>query len=488
MNITTKVVHSLKWMTFTKFLAQLLRWSVTFVVIRLLMPEDYGIYAMADVVMYFFALFSGAGLASALIQARHFSNVQMRQIFGLLIVINSVLTLAVVLLAPWIADFYQEERIVPVLYALLIGFLTVTVETLPTAMLERKMRFKALSLIELASATVSAIVTLLLAISGFGVWSLVFGHLSELLMRAALKFAAHPVMILPQFRFGESLHLITFGGIKTLTFLAWFVLVSIDTVIGGRLWDTETLGVYAVALQLSYIPMNKLVPLVKRVALPAYAKIHQADNDIAPYIMKANGLILITAFPIFFGFAATASSLVPLLLGEKWLAVILPASLIPLILPLRASQELMDPAFEASGRPLEAFKNWLIVLAVLAPMLYIGALYGGIAGMSWAWVVGIPITYVITSWRAVKYLRLPGRSYISSVLRPLCAAAIMFAAIHLLRHMIADAVPLALLLFLEVMLGITVFLTMAWLLCRQELFHLLELTKQLSARRQQTGG
>jgi len=479
MSITAKVVHSLKWMTFTKFLAQLLRWTVTFIVIRLLMPEDYGIYAMADVVMYFFALFSGAGLASALIQARNFSKIQMRQVLGLLILINLTLTLAVILLAPWIADFYQEERIIPVLYALLIGFLTVTIETLPTAMLEREMRFKTLSLIELAAATISAVVTLLLALSGYGVWSLVFGHLSELVMRAGLKFAAHPVMLLPQFKFGESIHLITFGGIKTLTFLAWFALVSVDTIIGGRLWDTETLGIYAVALQLSYIPMNKLVPLVKQVAFPAYAKIHQTDSNIAPYIMKANGLILIMAFPIFFGFAATASSLVPLLLGEKWLAVVLPASLIPLILPFRASQELMDPAFEASGRPLDALKNWLIVFSILAPMLYIGALYGEIAGMCWAWVIGIPVTYLITSWRAIKYLRLSVRPYVSAVLRPLAAAAVMFAAIHLLRYLTAKGIPLVLLLILEILLGMAVFLAMAWLLCRQELYHLLELGKRL---------
>ncbi len=479
MSITAKVVHSLKWMTFTKFLAQLLRWAVTFIVIRLLMPEDYGIYAMADVVMYFFALFSGAGLASALIQARNFSKTQMRQVLGLLILINLSLTLAVILSAPWIADFYREERIIPVLYALLIGFLTVTIETLPTAMLEREMRFKTLSLIDLAAATVSAVVTLVLALSGYGVWSLVFGHLSELVIRAGLKFSAHPVMLLPQFRFGESIHLITFGGIKTLTFLAWFALVSVDTVIGGRLWDTETLGIYAVALQLSYIPMNKLVPLVKKVAFPAYARIHQADGAIAPYIMKANGLILIMAFPIFFGFAATASSLVPLLLGEKWLAVILPASLIPLILPFRASQELMDPAFEASGRPLDALKNWLIVLAILTPMLYTGALYGGIAGMCWAWVIGIPVSYLITSWRAIKYLHLPAKAYTSAVLRPLVAATVMFAVIHLLRYLMAGSISLGLLLALEILLGATVFVAMAWLLCRQELSHLLELGKRL---------
>ena len=479
MTITARVIHSLKWMTFTKFLAQLLRWAVTFIVIRLLMPEDYGIFAMAEVVMYFFALISGAGLASALIQVRDFSKIQMRQVLGMLITINLSLTLIVFLLAPWIADFYQEERVVPVLYALLIGFLTVTIETLPTAMLERNMRFKALSLIELAAATLSAVVTLVMALYGFGLWSLVVGSISELLLRAGLKFAVHPVMILPHFGFRKSAHLITFGGIKTLTFLAWFALVSVDTIIGGRLWDAETLGIYAVALQLSYIPMNKLVPLVKQVAFPAYSKIHQTNDDMVPYIMKANGLILIMAFPVFFGFAATASSLVPLLLGEKWLEVVLPASLIPLILPFRASQELMDPAFEASGRPLEALKNWLIVFAILAPMLYVGAFYGGIAGMCWAWIVGLPLSYAITSWRAIRFLHLPPIPYISSVLRPMLAAAVMFSAIRLLHYLTVGSVPLVLQLTLEILFGVVVFVSMAWLLCRQEFLYLLEFGKRL---------
>jgi len=157
MSITAKVVHSLKWLTVTKLAAQLLRWGVTFIVIRLLMPEDYGIYAMADVVMYFFALFSGAGMASALIQVRSFSVTQMRQVLGLLLVVNLSLALLVFFLAPWIADFYQEERVIPVLYAMMLGFLTVAIETLPTAMLEREMRFKRLSLIELAAATRSSV-------------------------------------------------------------------------------------------------------------------------------------------------------------------------------------------------------------------------------------------------------------------------------------------------------------------------------------------
>jgi len=99
--------------------------------------------------------------------------------------------------------------------------------------------------------------------------------------------------------------------------------------------------------------------------------------------------------------------------------------------------------------------------------------------MCWAWVIGIPVTYIITSWRAIKYLHLPARSYIGAVVRPLTAATVMFAAIHLLRYLIGEAIPNLPLLILEIAIGAATFLAMAWLICRQELLHLFELGRRM---------
>ncbi len=480
MNITGKVVHSLKWLTISKFVGQLLRWTVTFIVIRILAPEDYGLMAMSDVVISFFALFATAGLASALVQVRSFTENQIRELFGLLLTLNLLLAAALLFLAPLASAYYQEPRLTLVLQVLQIGFLITAIETLPSAMLTREMRFKALSLIDLTAGIVASAVTLGLALNGIGVWSLVIGYLFEMVIRAGLKFAAHPIKVLPRLAFRESLPLLTFGGIKTLAAIVWFAFISIDTIIGGRLWSTATLGFYAVAMQLSLIPLNKMVPMLKQVAFPAYANVHrQSEDEIAPYFLKANALAMFITFPIFFGMAATASSFIPLILGDKWLDVIVPASLIPLMLPFRVSQELMDPALEAHGHPQDVLFNWLIVLFIVAPSLFAGAHYGGLPGMCWAWVISLPISFLFSALRTSRRLQLSLYQYLATVGRPLLCALVMFAVVKAIHYWGWNHLSSLLLLALEVGLGGLTYLLCSRMLCSDEITHLVGLLKKL---------
>lgn len=478
MSITGKVVHSLKWMSISKLLAQLIRWVVTFVVIRILSPEDYGLMAMSDVVVSFFALFATIGLASALVQVRSFTQTQIQELFGLLLAVNLALAIAVVLVTPYAAAFYNEERLIHVLYALQIGFLITAFETLPSALMNREMRFKALSLIDLGAAVTSAMVTLTLALNGVGVWSLVIGYLTEMALRAALKFAMQPIKVWPKFAFKESLPLLKFGGMMTVGTLVWFLFISMDMAIGGRLWTTETLGIYAVAMQISQIPLSKLTPMLKQVAFPAYSNILHQGDTIGPYFLKASGLAMFLTFPVFFGMASTAHSYVPLLLGEKWLAVILPATLIPLTLPFRVAQELIDPAMEARGDPRGVVINWIFALVIVGPSLYIGAKYWGLEGLCWAWIISFPIAFLFSARRACRVLDVKMRNYLSTVARPLFCAAVMFGTIQVLHSATDGLLPIAVQLGMQITTGVIVYLALSRLLCSAEMRHLFELARK----------
>ena len=478
LNITGKVVHSLKWLSVSKLLAQGIRWIVTFIVIRILLPEDYGLMAMSDVVISFFALFATAGLASALVQVRSFTQIQIQELFGLLLTINLILSIGVYLIAPYAAAFYHEERLIPVLYALLVGFLITAFETLPSALMNREMRFKALSLIDLGAALASALVTLTLALNGVGVWSLVIGYLSEMTFRVVLKFIMQPIKVWPKFSVKESLPLMRFGGMMTMGSMVWFSFVNTDMVIGGRLWPTETLGIYAVAMQISQIPLSKLTPMLKQVAFPAYSNILHQGDQIGPYFLKASGLSMFLTFPVFFGMAATANSYVPLLLGEKWLAVVLPATLIPLTLPFRVAQELIDPAMEARGDPRGVVINWSFALFIVGPSLYIGARYWGLEGLCWAWVSSFPLAFLFSATRACITLDVSLGAYLVTLIRPLTCAAVMFGILHAQFLLIADTFSLALQLGIQIITGTIIYLAMSRLLCATEMRHLFELVKK----------
>ena len=167
-DIKSKVLSALRWTAAARFSAQLITWSITLVVIRILDPSDYALMAMSEVVFSLLLMTSSTGFESALIQAKEVSRLQVRQIFGTIILLNAVLFAALFLVAPWIGAYYRDPRIVSICRVLGAGFLLVPLIAVPSALLSRDIDFKRKSIVELVAAVLSSVTVLFLAYSGLG--------------------------------------------------------------------------------------------------------------------------------------------------------------------------------------------------------------------------------------------------------------------------------------------------------------------------------
>ena len=107
-SLRDQVRSAVIWRSGTQIFGQLVAWASTFMVIRILAPADYGLYAMSAVVLSLLNLMNGYGLANALIQQREVTPLMLRQLFGMLVVLNGALALAQFIAAPWIADYYGQ--------------------------------------------------------------------------------------------------------------------------------------------------------------------------------------------------------------------------------------------------------------------------------------------------------------------------------------------------------------------------------------------
>lgn len=157
--------------------AQAITWGITLIVMRLLHPEDYGLLAMATVFLAFMLMLSEAGLAPALVQKQELSDTALQQIFAIIIIINLALCAILNLLAPLIAEFFDDERLISIIRVLSLQFFTVIAITIPQALLYRELKFKQLSLIDFIAAIIGSLVTLILAYLNYGVWALIYGSL-----------------------------------------------------------------------------------------------------------------------------------------------------------------------------------------------------------------------------------------------------------------------------------------------------------------------
>src|SRR3546814_15285040 len=110
-----QVRHAVIWRSGSQILAQLVMWASTFLVIRILSPADYGLFAMTQVVLVLLAMLDGYGLASGLIQQRHVTERPIRQLFGMLILLNLPLALHHIALAPWTGAYYRQPRVADLL-------------------------------------------------------------------------------------------------------------------------------------------------------------------------------------------------------------------------------------------------------------------------------------------------------------------------------------------------------------------------------------
>jgi len=461
-------------------ISQLITWAITLVVIRLLSPSDYGLLAMAAVFVAFLSMLSDLGLGQALVQSVEVTDEALRRVFAAVLVVHVTLAALLALASPLVAIIFSEPAVTPVVRVLSIQFLIAAFGIVPDALLQRRMDFRARSLIDLAAAVVGACSTLALAVMGKGVWALVAGSLVAQFMRAiGLNYAA-PFPRWPEFS-TRGLHTyLRFGGHMTLTSVLWFALSQGDLVIAGRWLGKEALGVYSTAMHLASLPSQRIAGLINQLAFPAFSRMQDDRQRVAANTFVGIRALALIGFPVFWGISCIAPELVAVVLGAKWREAIVPLQLVSLIMPIRLISLFVPNAIQGIGRSDVILSNTAIFTAVMLIGFLIGVRFG-LLGLSLAWVIGSPLAFAINMQRSLPLL---GRSLadLGAAVAPSAAAAfIMYAVITVCRG-IFDIAGVPLLLSL-IGVGFVTYCVAAWFLNRRGCKEVIDLLGSVFARR-----
>jgi teichuronic acid exporter len=424
----SKVMHSIKWMTFARLAAQLLRWTATLIVIRILSPADFSIVALAETVLGFLEIFATLGLSAAIIRSQDASKELLRSLFTLIATMNSILGLILFSSASAVADFYHQPELVMVMRVLSLGFVMSAFEIIPATLLAKEMRFKEVAIIQLAAGAAGAVISLVMAQLGFGYWTLVAGGLGTQATRMIGALIVQPTIPLPSFDLRRAWSAASFGGFVLGSNMVAYMYITLDLVIAGRFWSAEVLGVYAVALQLATMPLNKIMPTMKQVALPAYSKA-QADRSASRhYLLKSLRLSMGIGLPLFFGLASVATLLIPLVLDTKWMAASTPVMLLFLAMPFRMFMELHEPAVVAAGKPQLIFKNTIMIICVMAPAFFAASFFDPTA-LALTWLTLFPLLVLVACRRYHRFLGVDSAAVLKQSLPAFFVSVTMFACV-----------------------------------------------------------
>jgi len=472
-DFSSRVRSAMFWRSGTQILSQVIAWGSTLVVIRILDPSDYGIFAMTQVVLVFLSFLNGYGLASSIIQSDKVEPIRIRQAFGMLLLLNGGIAILQLLLAPVAAEYYRQPIIADLLRVQALIFLATPFMVLPEALMTRNLEFKKPAIINLISAAVGAVTALYFAYNGYGVWTLIYAPLAIFWTRAICLVIAVKFYIWPSFNFKGAGPMFGFGATLLASHLFWTIQSQSDIFIAGRFLDPHALGLYAEALFLTTIFAAKFVPPLNEVAFPAFSRIQSDASAFSWSFLKAVRLIMLISCPLYLGMSVTAGPLVETLFGPKWTDMAPFVAILALAMPVMTLQILFTPANNALGRPQVTVRVAMFG-AVLMPIAFlIGIRYGAI-GLAWGWVISFPLLTIFTFLQSYKHIGISASDLGRAIWPGLSASIAMAVIVYLADQSLPEMIFYARLAIL-VMIGGTAYTGLLWLLAKPTLMEVIQL-------------
>lgn len=367
-----KVIRGGVAKAFAQGASLVLRVGSLMVLARLLAPKEFGLVGMVTAFTGVLNLFRDFGLSTASVQRGHVTDEQISALFWINILVGVVLGIILAGMAPFVAVFYREPRLVWVSVVLAASFIFNGAGVQHTALLERQMRFTALAAIDIISLVVSTAVGISMAATGFGYWSLVAAAVTlPLVSTLCLWITTGWKPGRPYLR-EEVRSMLRFGGAFTLINLIVYIAYNLEKVLLGRYWGANALGLYGRAYQLANLPTDNLNSAFWGVAFSGLSRVRHEPDRFRSYFLKGYSLVLALTIPITIGAALFAHDLIFVLLGPKWNDV---AGIFRLLAPTILIFALINPLAWLTFSLGMIGRNLKIVL-VLAPLVIGGYVLG----------------------------------------------------------------------------------------------------------------
>ncbi len=435
MTVERQALAGLKWVAIAKLSSQIISWAATLLVMRLLVPADYGLMAMVTVVIAVLTNVAELGIGAAVIQAPKVSNEDLAKISGLILLTSIAMFALIVLGAPLISWVYGVERLTLLIQVAASQFLISGIATLPQALAQRTFKFRRLAGIELGSVLASSFATLGLAWYGAGVWSLVLGSLTGAAVRTLML--ATGGLVRPSFRLAGVRKFLAVGGAVMFGRLTWQIVYQSDVLIGARRLGVTEIGAYSVALQLATLPMQRIMSVLNQVALPAVARLQDDTERLRQRLVEASRLLAAVSVPMMWGISAIAPELVRVVLGQKWGDAVFPLQAISLIVPLRMISATFSTATLGIGRAGLDFRN-NVVTAIVLPSAFFAGTFWGVDGLAASWLAAIPLVFALNFPRVARALSVTVGDVARAVWRALAAGVAMYLAVVALRTALGE--------------------------------------------------
>ncbi len=383
----TLIKTGLIWTALQMLINQSFAFIVKLILIKLLIPSQFGLVGMATVFTGLVQVINDIGVGAALIQRKesNLTKAHYDTAFWTGVLWSVFLFVLIsVGVAPLAANFYNQPALKLIIPVISIGILFSPVNLVHKAQLTRRMNFKKIAVIDNTSNIISGSLAIILAFSGAGIWAIVFNTVATVVIAMPLYYNA--TKWLPNFSWdkGAFNDIFGFGAYTAGANIFTYLYNNIDYLLIGKLLGASTLGIYTFAFVITDTFRSRIMAVINNVMYPIYGKKQSEPAVLKRYYLKVVQVNCLLVFPIMLSLVLLGEPLVNHIFGTKWQGAVFPLQILAVSVIFQMMVSGNTALIRGLGKPGLDMKLQIFKAILFVPTLAYATINYGIVGASLA--------------------------------------------------------------------------------------------------------
>lgn len=429
-----KVFSNFIWRFAERCGAQLVTFIVSIVLARILTPSDYGTIALVTVFTTILQVFIDSGLSTALIQKKDADDLDFSSVFYFNFVICIILYLIMFVSAPFIADFYKDSSLVSIVRVISLTLVISGVKGVQQSYVSRHMLFKRFFFSTLGGTIFSAVLGIIMAYAGFGVWAIVFQQLSNNAIDTLILWITVKWRPIKKFSWSRLKNLLSFGWKMLASSLLDTVYNNLRNMIIGKLYTSADLAFYNQGDKFPKLIVTNINTSIDSVLLPTMS--NEQDNHVRVKDMTRRAIKISTYImaPLMIGLAFCAKPIVQIVLTDKWLPCVPYLQIFCISYLFWPIHTANLNAIKAMGRS-DLFLKFEVIKKFIGMILLLITMNISVMAMAYSLLISGLISQVINSWPNRYLLKYSYIDQIKDILPNIVMALIMGVFVYFINYL-----------------------------------------------------
>ena len=437
--------------------AQGVSFIVSIVLARLLEPSVYGTIALVTVFTTILQVFVDSGLGTALIQKKDADDLDFSSVFYFNFTVCLILYLGMFISAPYIAKFYGDEKLVPVIRVISLTLVISGVKNIQQAYVSRNMLFKRFFFSTIGGTIASAFVGIFMAYIGMGVWALVAQQLSNATIDTIILWVTVKWKPKRMFSWKRLKELLSYGWKLLVSALLETVYNNLRNLVIGKLYSSADLAYYNQGDKFPKLIVTNINTSIDSVLLPTMASSQDDSARVKNMTRRAIKTSTYIMAPLMIGLAFCSNTIVELVLTEKWLPCVPFLQIFCITYMFQPVHTANLNAIKAMGKS-DIFLKLEIIKKIVGMSLLLSTMWFGVMAMAYSLLVSCVLSQIINSW---PNKRLLGYGYLEQ-LRDFMPGVILAVVMGICVYFIGYInLPNIIVLIIQVIVGATIYIVMS---------------------------